>query len=546
MLRRISAVFITAMTAAAPASAGIGERFENEQPRLHAPQLSDLRVVNGDTAFAGDRALLTTISPNGDGFRDQAVVRFTLSEPATVRLEVYRARSRAKLPVRVWRTVRVLSAGPGRMRWDPPAHTLPRTYLIRLITTDRDGNRRVYGRLVRRAVSVPPGPVVRVQGVDAGFTRRSYGAGMHGNLVISTDAHSLTLQFFQLGPEAGAVQAAPGVVGVPIGAPRTIGWATNRNRPRGIDVTFGSWESGIYFLRLTAGDGRVGFAPFIVRPSAGPQSRIAVVVPTNTLQAYNHQDVDGDGWGDTWYAVNRIPVVDLRRPYVNGGLPRGFRATMIGFYRWLYRTGKPVQFLSDDDVAAYPNGDLLARRYDLVVFSGHEEYVSTHVYDLVTRFRNLGGNLMFLSANNFYWRVRRIDDRIYRAGTWRSLGRPEARLIGVQYISNDGGAHQGSYVVMGAQTTPWVFAGTGLANGDRFGQGGIEIDARSPYSPAGTRLLARMPNLHGPGRSAEMTYYQTPRGSEVFAAGTVNFGMTALRPSVAPILENVWARLSVP
>ena len=50
------------------------------------PELTDLRVSNGSAPFAGDRALLTTVSPNGDGFRDAAVVRFRLSSAATVRL----------------------------------------------------------------------------------------------------------------------------------------------------------------------------------------------------------------------------------------------------------------------------------------------------------------------------------------------------------------------------------------------------------------------------------------------------------------------------
>src|SRR4029077_10880478 len=43
-----------------------------------------LHVDNGASRFAGDNRLLTTISPNGDKFRDSANVRFVLSERATV------------------------------------------------------------------------------------------------------------------------------------------------------------------------------------------------------------------------------------------------------------------------------------------------------------------------------------------------------------------------------------------------------------------------------------------------------------------------------
>jgi len=37
--------------------------------------LTSISASNGDSPFAGDRVLLTTISPNGDGFRDRALIR---------------------------------------------------------------------------------------------------------------------------------------------------------------------------------------------------------------------------------------------------------------------------------------------------------------------------------------------------------------------------------------------------------------------------------------------------------------------------------------
>ena len=41
-----------------------------------------------------------------------------------------------------------------------------------------------------------------------------------------------------------------------------------------------------------------------------------------------------------------------------------------------------------------------------------------------------------------------------------------------------------------------------------------------------------------------MTYYETPAGARVFAAGAIDFGGTF--PVVWSMLENLWARLSVP
>ena len=113
----------------------------------------------------------------------------------------------------------------------------------------------------------------------------------------------------------------------------------------------------------------------------------------------------------------------------------------------------------------------------------------------------------------------------------------------MQFIAGDYGGRQGAYVVHGS---PWAFAGTGLSDGGRFGQYGFEIDARSSHSPPGTQLLASIPNLMGPGRTAEMTYYETPAGAKVFAAGALNFTASIGDPTVAQLVENVWDRLSEP
>ena len=43
----------------------------------------------------------------------------------------------------------------------------------------------------------------------------------------------------------------------------------------------------------------------------------------------------------------------------------------------------------------------------------------------------------------------------------------------------------------------------------------------------------------GPGRTAEMTYYETAAGAKVFAAGALNFGASVGDPVVARILDNL-------
>ena len=152
---------------------------------------------------------------------------------------------------------------------------------------------------------------------------------------------------------------------------------------------------------------------------------------------------------------------------------------------------------------------------------------------------------MFLSANNFFRHVVRNATHAELIGEWRDAGRPESSLLGAQYIANDSGERQQPYTVTAADTAAWAFAGTGLTNGSQFGRYGIEIDATTPYSPPGTQVLARIPDLFGAGRSAEMTYYETATGARVFSAGALNFGGTImLWPQTGQLLDNVWARLT--
>ena len=85
----------------------------------------------------------------------------------------------------------------------------------------------------------------------------------------------------------------------------------------------------------------------------------------------------------------------------------------------------------------------------VVVDQAYHEYVTDREYDAVVGFRNRGGNLMFLSANNFFWRTVISHNHMTRVAKWRDVGRPEAALIGVQYIGND----DGSYTLDGDKVT---------------------------------------------------------------------------------------------
>jgi hypothetical protein len=499
----------------------------------------DLRVSTGSRPFAGDGRLLATVSPNGDGFRDWAIISFRLSVPAMVVAQAV-ARDSGRV-VRAWSEGRWFGAGNHRLVWRPVGGTPRRSYLIRLVVRSALGG-EVIGSLDRRVERLVPAPVVRVQGVEAGFSERSYAPGETARLRIASDAHRLYLRILWAGAER-----AWDAVGKPITPPRRIVWR-HRDGPATLLLRIGAWRSGLYFARLRSSDGRVGYAPFIVRPASFGENRVALVLPTNTWQAYNFRDTNGDGIGDSWYADPFRRSVDLGRPYDEGGKPPHYRTNDRGFLRFLVHTGKRADYLSDDDLERFGSGDELARLYDLIVFAGHHEYETAHAYDLVERYRDLGGNLAFLSADNFYWRVDRKGGRIWRVRPWRSYGRPEARLVGVAYRANDDGRHSAPYTVVDGAAGGWLFAGLDVASGETLGSAryGIEFDTVTRDSPPGTTVLAQVdPQLRDTSIRGEMSYYTTTAGAKVFAAGTLSFGGSD-NPVGSILFANLWAQLSTP
>ena len=380
---------------------------------------------------------------------------------------------------------------------------------------------------------------------EAYFAARSYAPGSLARLRVRSASPRLTLQIFHVGPERGRTPGDSTLRGVPVGParvarlPKGNGWGT-------IPVRLQYWQSGFYFARLRTATGRIFFAPFVLRAAPYLRVRVAVVMPTNTWAAYNFRDDDNDGVPNTWYANEAVTTVDLSRPFLHRGVPPHFRAYDSGFLHWLALTGKSPDFYADDDLERI-GGRELARRYDLIVFPGHHEYVTTHEYDAIEEYYRAGGNLMFLTANNFFRRVIRSGTKITRTEKWRDLGRPESRWMGDQYVD----WYQEKYVnrpfvVVGTQHAPWLFKHTGLRNGDRFGVFGIEIDARTSASPPGTHVLATIPDIFGPGKSAEMVLHTTPAGAKVFSAGAMTLAGSALYPPMREMIANLWDELGKP
>jgi hypothetical protein len=370
--------------------------------------------------------------------------------------------------------------------------------------------------------------------MSALFVQPSYSAGQVARLRVVADATRLTVQTiaaFSKSPDPYAPIGGDPAVGPAL----TVAWRPGAGM---LTVRIGRWPSGVYFVRVRSRSGEV-VAPVVVRPAHLGQASVAVVVPTYTWQAYNRRG------GDTWYACGCVRTVDLTRPYLDGGVPYNFGQYDRNFFRWLAQKHLRVDVLADEDLNRIATGVELRHLYRMVVFESHGEYVTSHMFDITEQYRNLGGRLAFLSANDFFREVVVSGDSMTLIGRFRDLGRPEAALIGAQYIDWYRNRYPNQpYRVVGAGRVPWLFARTGLKDGSLIpGYYGIEIDGTTPASPPGTTLVAAIPNIF-PGETADMTYYTTAAGAEVFDAGTINFGGAAANRYVAKMLTNLWTHMS--
>src|SRR5207237_9689262 len=91
-----------------------------------------------------------------------------------------------------------------------------------------------------------------------------------------------------------------------------------------------------------------------------------------------------------------------------------------------------------------------------------------------------------------------------------------------------------------------LLAGTCPAPESRISRGAVEGDRITKRPPRNTKVAAEIPDLYGPGLTPQMTYYETKRGAQVFAARA--FGLTGAvsDPRVSRLLTNLWRRMAGP
>ena len=303
--------------------------------------------------------------------------------------------------------------------------------------------------------------------------------------------------------------------GVPVSAEQRLGTVgAGRSAPSGS----ARWPSGVYFARL---DGTA--AAWATRRSS-LRPRTARRAP----RRHRHADPDLAGvqpsattttTASTTPGTRRADTARPGRPYLNRGVPFHYKQLRRAVppldrpRRITTPTSSPTPTSTPDERSRWP------RAYSADRLPGHHEYVTDHEYDAITQYRDLGGNLMFLSANNFFWKIDAPRPRDDRVAQWRDLGRPEAALIGEQYFHNDNGERRGTGSSP-APRDPVALRRHRARHRDRFSSGGIEADADA-RAPPGVRIVAEIPNLFPGFGSAQMTYYERG-GAKVFLGGRLH------------------------
>lgn len=341
--------------------------------------------------------------------------------------------------------------------------------------------------------------------IEAYTNRMSCQPGETLALHVSTDATHYAIDIARIGARREVVWSRADLPGAKHATPaqasmRGCGWPVSVQVPIARD-----WRSGIYSIRLR-GQGGPAVPPnetfFIVRPAEGRnQAKILFQVATNTYQAYN-------AWGGiSLYSGPRSPRVSFDRPFAIFETPprsgvdwhnpntNCYHTWDEPFIAWAERAGYAIDYCANLDLEQHP--DLLAR-YKLVLSVGHDEYWSSGMRDGLERYVGNGGNAAFFSGNSVCWHTRVEDqgralvcykrshemdpawnaDRRQLTTLWSDpiLRRPENSLTGVgfayggynrffgEFMQGEGA---GEYTVY--RPEHWVFAGTGLGRGERFG-----------------------------------------------------------------------------
>jgi hypothetical protein len=303
------------------------------------------------------------------------------------------------------------------------------------------------------------------------------------------------------------------------------------------------WLSGVYLAKLTrATDGFQAYVIFVVKDARRADFNFQCSVMT--WQAYNRwpawrsmYDFQGKLWN-----TSGGDIVSYDRPYgffynllpsAANELTNGSGEFLLWEHPlafWMEQEGYDVTYTTNVDTHTDADALLRTRAFLSV---GHDEYWTQQMYDNVSRARDAGVNLLFLSGNA-------VDGGIFL--TTSTDGRPnriqgrthwfageERKLMGATSY----GTGLGDWIV--TKPDHWLYAGTGLKRGDAIKDLiGWEFHG-PPLREDPTLEVVAEANFTNQKWKPEKethaaTFYAGPKGNFVFNAGTCWWSMPLARP----------------
>jgi hypothetical protein len=402
----------------------------------------------------------------------------------------------------------------------------------------------------------------RRKGIEAYASHTSVAAGDRLDVHVSTDpAASYAVRIFRMGYYGGTGARLMRTIGPLQGtAGETPGDGARHlvecRWTVGVSLEIPEdWLSGVYLVKLSTLPSPTGqyldlemasesYVIFVVRDRR--KADLLFQTSDMTWLAYNRWP----GWrslydlGDAPWGASDDKVgydVSFDRPYALfwNGFPAGFHPLTNGSGEflmtefplafWLEKEGYDVTYISNVDTHADGEGLMRAKAFLSV---GHDEYWTDRMFEHVTKARDAGVSLAFLSGNSISGVVELLpgtDGRAHRV--MRRAGREfdrEHELMGAT-----------SYGVGFADWTSdapehWAFEGTGMKKGDRVaGLVGWEYHGAPLGSQAGLVVLSQGPVYANSGERTgtyATTLYTARRGNLVFNAGTCWWNLVLSSP----------------
>ena len=292
-------------------------------------------------------------------------------------------------------------------------------------------------------------------------------------------------------------------------------------------------------------------------------------------------DVHSDGSGVSLASTKR-PVLNVRPDYKCWfhDAPRHLSGDLY-IIDWLIEKGIAFDVATDHDLDDL-GADLLEGT-KVILTGSHPEYVTSSMHDVLARYSANGGNIIYLGGNGFYWVTARtqsaphlIEVRRGHAGTrtwegspgegyheltgepgglWRYRGKAPNKLVGVGVTASgwDTKATPGYLRTLLSHDPRVAFAFEGMgdepignyglvlngAAGDEIDRADVKLgtppDALVVATTTGhsdyylifvEEMMATGKNVTGPTNPdirADITYFQTGGGGQVFSVGSISF-----------------------